>query len=158
MSADLGLLGALPLICSHRSTLNPPCSLAALPRTHIASSLDPWPSISPQAKSLLLAMLTRDPAARPTARELLQHPWLRPDGASTVAGSSPAGSCWGGGEGKGSSASFMTSDQEEGGGGNGGEAGGAPPPEMLTRIRSFANMDRLKKHAALVSGGGLFHD
>jgi calcium/calmodulin-dependent protein kinase I len=35
-----------------------------------------WTSISSEAKALVLSMLDRDPSRRPTAEELLQHPWM----------------------------------------------------------------------------------
>lgn len=43
-----------------------------------------WASITAEAKQLVLAMLNRDPAARPTAAELLRHPWLC-DNSNTAA-------------------------------------------------------------------------
>eukprot|EP00878_Enallax_costatus_P017437 GHUV01018315.1.p1 GENE.GHUV01018315.1~~GHUV01018315.1.p1 ORF type:complete len:541 (+),score=186.60 GHUV01018315.1:610-2232(+) len=36
----------------------------------------PWDNISVGARDLVQAMLTRDPEQRPTAAELLRHPWL----------------------------------------------------------------------------------
>ncbi|KAH9611391.1 hypothetical protein KSS87_019505 [Heliosperma pusillum] len=43
----------------------------------------PWPSISADAKDLILKMLTRDPKARITAGEALEHPWLREGGEAS---------------------------------------------------------------------------
>jgi calcium-dependent protein kinase len=37
----------------------------------------PWGALSPAAAGFARALLTRDPAARPTALEALRHPWLR---------------------------------------------------------------------------------
>mmetsp|Transcript_12722 Transcript_12722/g.38367 ORF Transcript_12722/g.38367 Transcript_12722/m.38367 type:complete len:528 (-) Transcript_12722:1419-3002(-) len=37
----------------------------------------PWPTISPQAKNLVLQLLMRDPTKRLTASQALQHEWLR---------------------------------------------------------------------------------
>ena len=37
---------------------------------------EPWPHVSPEAKALVQALLTRDPARRPTAAEALAHPWF----------------------------------------------------------------------------------
>ncbi|KAI0033614.1 kinase-like domain-containing protein [Vararia minispora EC-137] len=36
-----------------------------------------WKSVSPASKAFIRALLAADPAARPTAREALQHEWLR---------------------------------------------------------------------------------
>ena len=36
-----------------------------------------WSSINPLAKSLISAMLTKDPLGRPTAAECIAHPWLQ---------------------------------------------------------------------------------
>ena len=83
----------------------------------------PWPSVSDEAKGLVRALLTRDPAKRPTAAEALAHPWL--------AGRHAAGA----------------------GGGRGGAAAarGAPlDPVVLTRLKSFAALDKLRR-AALVT-------
>ena len=38
-----------------------------------------WDSISPDAKTLVKRLLTPDTAARPTAQELLHHPWIAGD-------------------------------------------------------------------------------
>ncbi|KMS95385.1 hypothetical protein BVRB_008780 [Beta vulgaris subsp. vulgaris] len=40
----------------------------------------PWPSISAGAKDLIGKMLARDPNARISATQALEHPWLREDG------------------------------------------------------------------------------
>uniref|UniRef100_A0A0D9VXM0 non-specific serine/threonine protein kinase n=1 Tax=Leersia perrieri TaxID=77586 RepID=A0A0D9VXM0_9ORYZ len=37
---------------------------------------EPWPRISRSAKSLVRAMLEMDPRKRPTAQQVLDHPWL----------------------------------------------------------------------------------
>eukprot|EP00850_Spirogloea_muscicola_P024156 SM000458S16458 [mRNA] locus=s458:15350:19092:- [translate_table: standard] len=42
----------------------------------------PWPSISAPAKDLVRRMLTYDPAKRPTAVEILAHPWIAEPGAA----------------------------------------------------------------------------
>ncbi|CAN6322973.1 unnamed protein product [Urochloa humidicola] len=47
----------------------------------------PWPLISGGAKSLVLAMLEPDPTRRPTAHQLLEHPWLK---AAAIASEAPA--------------------------------------------------------------------
>jgi calcium-dependent protein kinase len=39
-------------------------------------SRDPWPCLSSDARSLVQALLTRDPDCRPTAVEALEHPWF----------------------------------------------------------------------------------
>ncbi|KAK4414798.1 Calcium-dependent protein kinase [Sesamum alatum] len=41
---------------------------------------EPWPSISDSAKDLVKKMLVRDPKKRPTAHQVLCHPWVRVDG------------------------------------------------------------------------------
>eukprot|EP00252_Welwitschia_mirabilis_P002112 TRINITY_DN12027_c0_g3_i1.p1 TRINITY_DN12027_c0_g3~~TRINITY_DN12027_c0_g3_i1.p1 ORF type:complete len:585 (+),score=107.62 TRINITY_DN12027_c0_g3_i1:198-1952(+) len=43
---------------------------------------DPWPAISDSAKALIKNMLDRDPKKRPTAHEVLCHPWIRDDGVA----------------------------------------------------------------------------
>ncbi|GAB4836209.1 Mitogen-activated protein kinase cpk1 [Ancistrocladus abbreviatus] len=45
-------------------------------------SSDPWPSISESAKDLVRRMLVRDPRKRPTAHEVLCHPWIQVDGVA----------------------------------------------------------------------------
>ncbi|XP_059628519.1 calcium-dependent protein kinase 1-like [Cornus florida] len=45
-------------------------------------SSDPWPSISESAKDLVRRMLVRDPKKRPTAHEVLCHPWVQVDGVA----------------------------------------------------------------------------
>ena len=37
----------------------------------------PWDEISYDAKQVVNALLRRDPAARPTATQLLAHPWVQ---------------------------------------------------------------------------------
>ncbi|KAL3642770.1 Calcium-dependent protein kinase 20 [Castilleja foliolosa] len=41
---------------------------------------EPWPSISDSAKDLVKKMLVRDPKKRPTAHQVLCHPWVQVDG------------------------------------------------------------------------------
>jgi calcium-dependent protein kinase len=43
----------------------------------------PWPSISAPAKDLVLKLLNRDPSARLTAQQALEHPWLREQGVAS---------------------------------------------------------------------------
>ncbi|XP_019153957.1 PREDICTED: calcium-dependent protein kinase 20-like [Ipomoea nil] len=43
---------------------------------------EPWPSISDSAKDLVKRMLIRDPKRRPTAHEILCHPWVRVGGVA----------------------------------------------------------------------------
>jgi calcium-dependent protein kinase len=38
---------------------------------------EPWPRVSATAKDLVRRMLDPNPATRPTARQVLDHPWLR---------------------------------------------------------------------------------
>ncbi|KAK4789518.1 hypothetical protein SAY86_016822 [Trapa natans] len=45
-------------------------------------SADPWPSISESAKDLVRKMLIRDPTKRPSAHEVLCHPWIQIDGVA----------------------------------------------------------------------------
>ncbi|KAF3788631.1 Calcium-dependent protein kinase 1 [Nymphaea thermarum] len=45
-------------------------------------SMDPWPAISDEAKDLLKKMLTRNPKKRPSAHEVLCHPWVQVDGVA----------------------------------------------------------------------------
>ncbi|XP_071725201.1 calcium-dependent protein kinase 1-like isoform X2 [Rutidosis leptorrhynchoides] len=45
-------------------------------------SSDPWPNISGSAKDLVRKMLVRDPRRRPTAHEVLCHPWVQEDGVA----------------------------------------------------------------------------
>ncbi|KAF8058936.1 CPK9 [Scenedesmus sp. PABB004] len=52
----------------------------------------PWDTLPDGARELVQAMLTRDPDQRPTAAELLRHPWL-----AAARGSSDAGGAGGGG-------------------------------------------------------------
>ncbi|KAI5595186.1 hypothetical protein BDE02_03G121200 [Populus trichocarpa] len=51
-------------------------------RGHIDFSSDPWPSISSSAKDLVKQMVRADPKERISAVEVLNHPWMREDGAS----------------------------------------------------------------------------
>ncbi|KAG6492196.1 calcium-dependent protein kinase 1-like [Zingiber officinale] len=44
-------------------------------------SSDPWPSISSGAKELVKKMLRPDPKERLSAAEILNHPWMKGDGA-----------------------------------------------------------------------------
>ncbi|KAK7860811.1 calcium-dependent protein kinase 1 [Quercus suber] len=43
---------------------------------------EPWPSISESAKDLVTKMLVRDPRRRPTAHDVLCHPWVQIDGVA----------------------------------------------------------------------------
>ncbi|KAM3685024.1 hypothetical protein ACB098_11G089300 [Castanea mollissima] len=43
---------------------------------------EPWPSISESAKDLVRKMLVRDPRRRPTAHDVLCHPWVQIDGVA----------------------------------------------------------------------------
>ena len=38
--------------------------------------VDTWEDYSPDAKDFVLKCLVKDPEARPTAQEMLEHPWL----------------------------------------------------------------------------------
>ncbi|KAL2348002.1 hypothetical protein Fmac_002002 [Flemingia macrophylla] len=53
----------------------------AILRGHLDFVSDPWPSISRSAKDLIKNMLRADPKERLSAVEVLNHPWMREDGA-----------------------------------------------------------------------------
>lgn len=36
-----------------------------------------WEGISPEARDFVAQLLAKDPVARPSAKQALQHPWLR---------------------------------------------------------------------------------
>ncbi|CAN6458114.1 unnamed protein product [Victoria cruziana] len=45
-------------------------------------SMDPWPTVSNEAKDLIRRMLVRNPKKRLTAHEVLCHPWVQVDGVA----------------------------------------------------------------------------
>eukprot|EP00252_Welwitschia_mirabilis_P001502 TRINITY_DN11361_c0_g3_i2.p1 TRINITY_DN11361_c0_g3~~TRINITY_DN11361_c0_g3_i2.p1 ORF type:complete len:535 (-),score=109.49 TRINITY_DN11361_c0_g3_i2:146-1750(-) len=49
----------------------------AILQSRIDFKREPWPRISEQAKSLVKQMLDPDPQRRPTAQQVLEHPWLQ---------------------------------------------------------------------------------
>ncbi|CAO2162552.1 unnamed protein product [Urochloa humidicola] len=49
----------------------------AILRGGIDFNREPWPRVSSNAKDLIRRMLDPDPKTRPTARQVLDHPWLR---------------------------------------------------------------------------------
>ncbi|KAJ6741824.1 SERINE/THREONINE-PROTEIN KINASE [Salix viminalis] len=49
----------------------------AIIRSVIDFKRDPWPRVSDNAKDLVRKMLDPDPKCRPTAQEVLDHPWLQ---------------------------------------------------------------------------------
>ncbi|CAI5468453.1 unnamed protein product [Closterium sp. Yama58-4] len=55
----------------------------AVLKGHIDFSSDPWPLISSSAKDLIKRMLKQDIKDRMTAREVLQHPWVKVDGEAS---------------------------------------------------------------------------
>ncbi|CAI5494410.1 unnamed protein product [Closterium sp. Naga37s-1] len=79
-------------------------------------TVPPWPDISDQAKHLVSWMLQSDPAMRPTAHEVLCHPWLGEPGIAT---------------------------QEP------------LPPVVLSRLKQFTSMVKLKRVAMKVIAEGL---
>ncbi|XP_019710864.1 calcium-dependent protein kinase 1 [Elaeis guineensis] len=91
----------------------------AVLRGHVDFESDPWPSISSGAKELVKNMLRRDPKERPTAAQILNHPWIREDG----------------------------------------EAPDKPiDVTVLTRMRQFRDMNKLKKVALKVIAENLSED
>ncbi|CAI5946392.1 unnamed protein product [Closterium sp. NIES-65] len=88
----------------------------AVLRANPSFSIPPWPSISDQAKDLLRQMLHPDPAKRPSAHEVLCHPWLAEAG---VAQTEPL------------------------------------PPVVLTRLKQFTSMVKMKRMAMKVIAEGL---
>ncbi|GLU19336.1 hypothetical protein SLE2022_355920 [Rubroshorea leprosula] len=49
----------------------------AIIRSVIDFKRDPWPKVSDNAKDLVKKMLNPDPKRRPTAQQVLEHPWLQ---------------------------------------------------------------------------------
>ncbi|CAI7795819.1 unnamed protein product [Closterium sp. NIES-54] len=88
----------------------------AVLRANPSFSIPPWPSISDHAKDLLRQMLHPDPAKRPSAHEVLCHPWLAEAG---VAQTEPL------------------------------------PPVVLTRLKQFTSMVKMKRMAMKVIAEGL---
>eukprot|EP00270_Netrium_digitus_P016826 TRINITY_DN6091_c0_g1_i1.p1 TRINITY_DN6091_c0_g1~~TRINITY_DN6091_c0_g1_i1.p1 ORF type:complete len:511 (-),score=134.74 TRINITY_DN6091_c0_g1_i1:229-1761(-) len=67
----------------HRS--NEPAEIQkAVLRGKLSFDASPWPQISAEAKSLITSMLDPDPKNRPTAAEVLQHPWFTLPGTTTI--------------------------------------------------------------------------
>lgn len=58
-------------------------TLPFLPCRHQLTFSGPeWSKISPAAKGCVAKMLERDPSKRPSALELLQHPWVKENGVA----------------------------------------------------------------------------
>ncbi|KAI8465162.1 MAG: kinase-like domain-containing protein [Monoraphidium minutum] len=102
-------------------------------------SWDPWPSISPAGREFVQAMLTRDPSARPSAVDLLRHPWL----ADLDDGGTPL-----------SSASLDGDDEGSEGSGWGRVVGGGGGPRdaplgdtLVQRLQRYGTYGRLKQIA-----------
>lgn len=53
-----------------------------------------WSAVSEEAKHFVALLLTPDPEERPTAEQLLSHPWLRGKGAPALRRRSWARTCW----------------------------------------------------------------
>ncbi|XP_024529122.1 calcium-dependent protein kinase 2 [Selaginella moellendorffii] len=52
-------------------------------RGELDFSDDPWPKISSSAKELIRRMLNQNPSERLAIPEILDHPWVRPDGEAS---------------------------------------------------------------------------
>ncbi|XP_040873255.1 calcium-dependent protein kinase 1 isoform X1 [Glycine max] len=76
------LLSGVPPFWSSKPPLHEQGIFDAILRGHIDFTSDPWPSISSSAKDLVKKMLRADPKQRLSAVEVLDHPWMREDGAS----------------------------------------------------------------------------
>ncbi|KAL6748086.1 kinase-like domain-containing protein [Haematococcus lacustris] len=50
----------------------------AVTQAPISYSFGPWMTMSPNGRAFIQACLSRDPAARLSVQEALQHPWLQP--------------------------------------------------------------------------------
>ncbi|GBF96832.1 calcium-dependent kinase-like [Raphidocelis subcapitata] len=83
-------------------------------------SWDPWPAHSPEAKDFVQSMLQRDPEQRPTAAQLLRHPWLARLDAPSAA---------------------------DGGGGGGGLEGAPLSDTLVQRLQRYGTYGRLKQIA-----------
>lgn len=74
--------------CNESSCLGPDCSdcrsalfdlIADRPRPEFP--IEEWAGVSEAARRLVASLLSRDPADRPTAAEVLSHPWVSTLGA-----------------------------------------------------------------------------
>jgi serine/threonine protein kinase len=45
---------------------------------------NPWKTISEEAKQIIRCMLTVDPSKRITAKEAMEHAWMKPDGVNNT--------------------------------------------------------------------------
>ncbi|CAI5469042.1 unnamed protein product [Closterium sp. Yama58-4] len=57
---------------------------------HVDQSEEPWPQVSSEAKELVLSLLQQQPERRPTAAQLMEHPWVREGGVATDTPLAPA--------------------------------------------------------------------
>ncbi|KIZ00641.1 hypothetical protein MNEG_7321 [Monoraphidium neglectum] len=97
---------------------------------------EPWPAISDEGKDFVQQMLQRDPEKRPTAVQLLHHPWLtRLDGGS---GSSSSG---------GGSSSSRGSEGVDRGEGAGLEEEAPLNDTLVQRLQRYGTYGRLKQVA-----------
>ncbi len=55
---------------------NPDIILRRINEDKLKLTSDPWRSVSKEAKDLVSRMLAVEPAQRPTAQQILQHPWM----------------------------------------------------------------------------------
>lgn len=66
------LSGLLPFVGTTNEKI-----FQAVKRAQVDFTCPSWLSASPEAKNLVLQMLSLDPSKRPTAREVIAHPWVQ---------------------------------------------------------------------------------
>lgn len=84
--ADIWGVGILLCYLLTGSLPFPPSSSQDIPQSNLGTELDfstdRWLSVNESARDFVQQLLTKDPRTRPTANELLKHPWLK--GAGVV--------------------------------------------------------------------------
>ncbi|GJP41403.1 hypothetical protein CLOM_g1074, partial [Closterium sp. NIES-68] len=57
---------------------------------HVDQSEEPWPQVSPEAKQLVQSLLQQEAGRRPTAAQVMDHPWVREGGVAADVPLAPA--------------------------------------------------------------------